>query len=214
MSAAYPPAGVPMQDMAQLWAGAVLMLSVVLLFLTRISPMIRILSWQALGLAAAAGWQGWARGERAFVVIALVVLAAKAAGLPMLLRRAVGVWPGDGEGETIGGIATAMAGVGLVALAALVVLPATVGLGWGVREALAIALSVLLLGLWIVATRRRVLPRLVGCVCAQNGCFLAVLAAGDASTTLGLALMELVVVAGGLLGVGVFAAGRVRWGWR
>jgi hydrogenase-4 component E len=99
----------------------------------------------------------------------------------------------------------------LVVLAAFAVLPATTGALSGLREGLAVALSVLLLGLLVMITRRQALPRVVGFLCAQNGVFLAVLAAGGMPMMVWLSLAGLVLVAAMVVALLVFriAADRV-----
>ncbi|MFN7001593.1 MAG: NADH-quinone oxidoreductase subunit K, partial [Elioraea tepidiphila] len=76
--------------------------------------------------------------------------------------------------ETALGIGPSLvAGVGLVALAILVVLPATEGARALAREDLALALSVVLLGMLMMITRRNAISQVIGLLSLENGLILA-----------------------------------------
>ena len=77
------------------------------------------------------------------------------------LETAVGIGP------------TMLAGVGLVVLATLLVLPVTVSSAALTRETLAIALSVVLIGFLVMITRRNAITQVVGFMSLENGLVLA-----------------------------------------
>ncbi len=64
-------------------------------------------------------------------------------------------------------------GVGLIGVAVLVVLPSTMSAVSLTREDLAIALSVVLLGLLVMVTRRNALAQIIGFLSTENGLVLA-----------------------------------------
>jgi hydrogenase-4 component E len=64
-------------------------------------------------------------------------------------------------------------GVALVALSILLVLPVTAASGALTRESLAAALSVVLLGLLMMITRRNAVSQVVGFMSLENGLILA-----------------------------------------
>jgi hydrogenase-4 component E len=112
---------------AHLLGGAVLVLSFGLLSQRRLAAVITLYALQGWALVATAGWQGWLQGAPALGVAGLIVLGATGVAAPVLLRRiarrsrlhqvvdtALGIFPGLAIGSA------------LVALAVLVVLPATI----------------------------------------------------------------------------------------
>lgn len=64
-------------------------------------------------------------------------------------------------------------GVGLIGISVLVVLPSTMSAVSLTREDLAIALSVVLLGLLVMTTRRSALAQIIGFLSTENGLVLA-----------------------------------------
>jgi hydrogenase-4 component E len=64
-------------------------------------------------------------------------------------------------------------GMALVALSIVVMLPVTTGEGAFVREGLAFALSIVLLGLLMMVTRRNAVSQVIGFMSLENGLVLA-----------------------------------------
>jgi hydrogenase-4 component E len=161
-------------DMAHLLGGGVLLLSFLLLYQRRIPAVINAFATQGLLLAAAVAWQGWVQDAAGLYLTALIALLAKALLIPLALRELVrrlelrrGVEAALGIGPSL------IAGLALVALAMLVVLPATAGAGAAAREDLALALSVVLLGLLMMVTRRNAISQVIGLLSLENGLVLA-----------------------------------------
>jgi hydrogenase-4 component E len=76
--------------------------------------------------------------------------------------------------ETAVGVGTAMTlGVGLVSLSVVLVLPVTASAAAITREDLAMALSVVLLGLLMMITRRNAVTQVIGFMSVENGLILA-----------------------------------------
>ena len=101
---------------------------------------------------------------------AFLALAAKGVLIPLALRalvRRLGSASHGGDGARHR--ASLVAGVGLVALSILVVLPATEGARALAREDLAIALSVVLLGMLMMITRRNALSQVIGLLSWRTG---------------------------------------------
>ncbi len=162
--------------LAGLLATAVLLLGFVVLA----AGDARACAGQAAVLAAAAAWQAWTRLSPELAVLALLCLA-KALTIAPLLRRRPDPAASHGGGGLLAMRAPVMGmlalGVALVALAMLVV-PR--------REALGLALSVMLLGL-LTALRG---ARGAGVLGLQNGVVLAALALpGSAALLLGCAAL-------------------------
>src|SRR5712691_7027026 len=75
--------------------------------------------------------------------------------------------------QVIGGGPVMLAGLGLVALSIMLVLPAVESANPLAREDLAFALAVILLGLLMMITRRNAVTQIVGFMSLENGLVLA-----------------------------------------
>jgi hydrogenase-4 component E len=177
------PAGAPVAafgvlayDMAHMLGGAALILSFALLYQRRITAVINIYAMQGIIVGAAAAWAGWSQAAPHLYITALIALVAKGVVIPIALHRIVVRLNVHREIETTLGIFPSMIlGVGLVALSISVVLPSTSG-GQAhtlTREDLTLALSVVLLGMLMMITRRNALTQVVGFLSLENGLILA-----------------------------------------
>ncbi|MBK1662824.1 hydrogenase-4 component E [Paracraurococcus ruber] len=161
-------------DVAHLLGGAMLLLSFVLLYQRRVGAVINALATQGAVLAGAAAWQGFVQSAPQLYLTALIALGAKAVLIPLALRTLLRRFDLDRRVETAMGIGPSLiAGVALVALAILVVLPITAGSRAIAREDLALALSVVLLGMLMMITRRNAILQVVGLMTLENGLILA-----------------------------------------
>ena len=161
-------------DTAHLLDTGVLILSFALLFQRRLFGVIRTYAYQALILAAAAAWQAHAQQAPHLYITAAIALVFKAGIVPFVLQRIVTAFNIHRSIETALGIgATLVAGMALVALAILLVLPVTTSSGALTRESLAIALSTVLLGLLVMISRRNAVSQVVGFMSLENGLILA-----------------------------------------
>jgi hydrogenase-4 component E len=161
-------------SLAHLMGGLILLCGFSLLSQRRLAAMITLYQMQALLLAAASFWQGFAQGEVDLYLTGLITLAIKAILLPWALRRIVLHFNLTRAVETAMPVALSMIlGVGLIGIAVLVVLPTTPGAVSLTREDLAIALSVVLLGLLAMTTRRNALAQVIGFLSTENGLVLA-----------------------------------------
>jgi hydrogenase-4 component E len=161
-------------DTAHMLDTGVLLLSFALLYQRRLFAVLRIYAWQALLLAAAAAWQAHAQHAPHLYITAAIALVFKAIIIPIALHRIIVYLDIHRSVETALGIgATMVVGVGLVALSILLVLPVTATSGALTRESLAAALSVVLLGLLVMITRRNAVSQVVGFMSLENGLILA-----------------------------------------
>jgi hydrogenase-4 component E len=200
--------GVLSYDLAHLLGGAVLVLSFGLLYQRRVPAVVNIYAAQAIMLAAAAAWQGYAQGEAQLYITALITLAAKGVAIPFALhivirrldvRRSIDV--------ALGIFPSMLLGVALVALAILVVLPVTLQSQTLTREDLALALSVVLLGLLVMITRRTALTQVIGFMSRENGLILAAVSVAGMPLIVELSVAVLILVASVVFGVFFF---RIR----
>jgi hydrogenase-4 component E len=161
-------------DMAHLLGGAILVLSFALLYQRRITAVLNIFALQAAVLAAAAAWQGHIQGAPHLFLTAVIALGFKAIVIPVALHRIVRLLAIHRTVETALGVGPSMiAGVACVALSVLVVLPITMQQAALTREDLALALSVVLLGMLMMITRRNAITQVVGFMSLENGLILA-----------------------------------------
>jgi hydrogenase-4 component E len=161
-------------DIGHLLSASVLVLSFALLFQRRILGVLRIFALQASVLAAAAAWQAWIQDAPHLYVTAAIALLFKGIAIPVTLQRIVVRLGIHRTVETVLGVGLAMlAGVGLVALSILLVLPVTHAAIALTRDDLALALSVVLLGLLMMITRRNAVTQVVGFMSLENGLILA-----------------------------------------
>jgi hydrogenase-4 component E len=195
-------------DVAHLLGGAMLLLSFVLLYQRRVVAVINAFATQGALLALAAAWQGWVQGAPGLYLTALIAFAAKTVLIPLALRALVRRLDLHRTVETALGIGPSLvAGVALVALAILVVLPITAGARAIAREDLALALSVVLLGMLMMITRRNAILQVVGLMSLENGLILAAVGVAGMPLVVELSTAALVLLAFVVAGVFVF---RIR----
>ena len=161
-------------DLAHLLGTSVLVLSFALLFQRRILGVLNIFALQAAVLAAAAAWQAFTQDAPHLYITAAIALAFKAIIIPLALRRIAFRFQIHRTVETVLGIGlTMIAGVCLVGLAIVLVLPLTRQSVLMTRDDLALALSIVLIGLLMMITRRNALTQVVGFMSLENGLILA-----------------------------------------
>ena len=161
-------------DVAHLLGTSVLVLSFALLFQRRILGVLNIFALQATVLAAAAAWQGFTQDAPHLYITAAIALLFKAIVIPVALRRIAVRFQIHRTVETVLGIGlTMIAGVCLVGLAIVLVLPLTRQSVLMTRDDLALALSIVLIGLLMMITRRNALTQVVGFMSLENGLILA-----------------------------------------
>jgi hydrogenase-4 component E len=145
-----------------------------LLFQRRILGVLNIFALQAAVLAAAAAWQGYTQDAPHLYITAAIALLFKAIAIPLALRRIAFRFRIHRTVETVLGIGlTMMAGVCLVGLSVVLVLPLTRQSVLMTRDDLALALSIVLIGLLMMITRRNALTQVVGFMSLENGLILA-----------------------------------------
>ncbi|MDQ1080149.1 hypothetical protein [Pseudoroseomonas cervicalis] len=170
------------QDLVNLLGGLVLLAGFALLPPRRLPALAGLIALQG-GLASLAlGWQALLLGDAGLLGLAALAGLAKALLVPFALRRLSPPLPMPAAPR--GAAWPLLAGLALVVLACLAVLPvgtvlpAGEALPWprASREDLAIALSVLLLGLLLLVLRRHPASLVAGLLGMENG--LTLLAAG------------------------------------
>jgi hydrogenase-4 component E len=163
---------------------------------------------QAVVLSASVAWQANIQHAPHLYVTALIALVLKAIVIPVALHRVVARLGIHRTIETVVGIGpTMLAGMGLVALSMVVMLKATAHADPLAREDLAFALSVVLLGLMMMVTRRNAVSQVVGFMSLENGLILAAAGAKGMPLVVEISVAFSVLVAFIVIGVFLF---RIR----
>jgi len=195
-------------DTGHFLAGAVLVISFMLLYQDRMFGMLKVFALQALALAAAVAWQAHAQDAPYLYVTAGIALVMKAMIIPWALRRMVIKLGIHRDIEKVVGVGmTMLGGVGLTALSVMVVFSVTEGAAGFTREDLAFALAVILLGLLTMITRRNAISQIIGFMSLENGLILAASGAKGMPLVVEISVAFSVLIAFFVFGVFVF---RIR----
>ena len=161
-------------DVSHLLAGSLVLLSFMMLYQARMFGLINVFALHAVALVLAILWQGYIQGASSLFITATIALVVKAIVIPVSLRRIVIQLGVHRTIETVVGIGpTMLAGIGLVALSMVVMLGVTTESDPLAREDLALALSVILLGLLMMVSRRNAVTQVIGFMSIENGLILA-----------------------------------------
>jgi hydrogenase-4 component E len=161
-------------DVAHMLAGLLVLVGFMMLYQVRLYALLHVLALHAFILALSVAWQAHIQDAPHLYITAALALGFKAILIPWALRRMVFRMGVHREIETVGGIGlTMLAGIGLVALSLEVMLPVTAQTDPVAREDIALALSVVLIGLLMMVTRRNAVSQVVGFMSLENGINLA-----------------------------------------
>ncbi len=195
-------------DIAHMLAGGMVLVSFMLLYQDRMFGLLNVFALHAAVLALSVGWQAYIQDAPHLYVTAAIALVLKAIIIPVALHRVVVRLGIHRTIETVGGIGpTMLFGIGLVALSMVVMLRATAAADPLAREDLAFALSVVLLGLLMMVTRRNAVSQIVGFMSLENGLILAATGAKGMPLVVEISVAFSVLVAFIVIGVFLF---RIR----
>ena len=190
-------------DVAHLLAGSLVLVSFMLLYQDRMYGLINVFALHAALLALSVAWQAFIQDAPHLYVTALIALVFKAIVIPGGLRRIIERLKIHRTLETVVGIGpTMLFGMGLCALSMVVMLPVTADAGALAREDLAFALSVFLLGLLMMVTRRNAVGQVIGFMSLENGLVLAATGARGMPLVVEISVAFSVLIA--LIVVGIF----------
>jgi hydrogenase-4 component E len=195
-------------DIAHLLAGGLVLMSFVLLYQDRMYALINVYALHALVLALSVAWQALVQSAPHLFVTAAIALAFKAIVIPTALHRIVARFGIHRQIEAVGGVApTMLAGMALVALSMVVMLRVTAAAGPLAREDMAFALSVVLLGLLIMVTRRNAVSQVIGFMSLENGLVLAATGAKGMPLVVEISVAFSILIAFIVIGIFLF---RIR----
>ncbi|MEQ8817432.1 MAG: hydrogenase-4 component E [Thalassobaculum sp.] len=195
-------------DIAHMLAGGLVLLSFVMLYQDRLSALLNAFALHAVVLAASVAWQAFAQDAPHLYVTAAIALAFKAVVIPTALHRIIRRLGIHREIEAVVGAGpTMLAGMGLVALSLVVMLRVTADADPLAREDLAFALSVVLLGLLMMVTRRNAVSQVVGFMSLENGLVLAAAGAKGMPLVVEISVAFSILIAFIVIGIFLF---RIR----
>jgi hydrogenase-4 component E len=190
-------------DVAHLLAGGLVVVSFMLLYQDRLTALINVFAMQATLLALSVAWQAFIQGAGHLYATAGIAFLFKVLVVPLALHRLVRQLGVHREIETVVGVGpTMLAGMALVALSLVLMLRVTAEADPLAREDLAFALSVILLGLLMMVTRRNAVSQVVGFMSLENGLILAATGAKGMPLVVEISVAFSVLIA--LIVIGVF----------
>jgi hydrogenase-4 component E len=195
-------------DIAHLLAGGLVLISLLMLYQDRLTALINVFAAQAVTLSLSVAWQAFIQNAPHLYVTAVIALVFKALIIPLALHRIIKQLGIHREIDQVVGIGpTMLAGIGLVALALVVMLGVTPDADRLAREDLAFALSVFLLGLLMMVTRRNAVGLVIGFMSLENGLVLAATGAKGMPLVVEISVAFSVLIAFIVIGVFLF---RIR----
>lgn len=195
-------------DIAHMLAGGLVLVSFMMLYQDRLTALLRVLALHAFVLALAVAWQAHIQGAPHLYLTAAIALGFKAVFIPVALHRIIVRLGIHREIETVGGIGlTMLAGIFLVALSLEVMLPVTAHSDPVAREDIALALSVVLIGLLMMVTRRNAVSQVVGFMSMENGIILAATGARGMPLVVEISVAFSILIAFIVIGIFLF---RIR----
>jgi hydrogenase-4 component E len=195
-------------DIAHLLAGGLVVVSFLLLYQDRLYALLNIFAFHAFVLALSVAWQAYGQDAPHLYVTAAIALLFKAIAIPLVLHRIIQRLRIHREIETVVGVGlTMLAGIGLVALSMVVMLQVTGTADPLAREDLAFALSVVLLGLLMMVTRRNAVSQVIGFMSMENGLVLAATGAKGMPLVVEISVAFSILIAFIVIGIFLF---RIR----
>ena len=195
-------------DIAHLLAGSLVLVSFLLLYQDRMFALLNVFALHAFVLSLAVGWQAFMQAAPHLYITSIIALCFKAIVIPWALHRIVQRLGIHRAIEPVGSIGlTMLLGIGLVALSIVVMLPVTTAASSIGREDLAFALSVVLLGMLMMVSRRNAVSQVVGFMSLENGLVLAATGAKGMPLVVEISVAFSILIAFIVIGIFLF---RIR----
>jgi hydrogenase-4 component E len=190
-------------DVAHMYAGGLVLVSFMLLYQDRMFGLLNTFALHALVVSLSVAWQAHIQEAPHLYITAAIALVVKAIIIPVALHRIIVRLGIHRTIDTVGSIGqTMLAGIGLVALSIMVMLPISAEAGTLTREDLAFSLSVILLGLLMMISRRNAVSQIIGFMSIENGLILAATAAKGMPLVVEISVAFSIIIA--LIVVGIF----------
>jgi hydrogenase-4 component E len=151
-------------------AGVFLLAGVLMLWRRELASIIRLFAAQGVALAALVAVLGLHQDHPELLGVAGGVLLLRAGVLPYLMRRALAASGEARETQPLVNVAASLLAAAALTLLAYAVSQPLVALAPSpATQAIPVGLTVVLIGLFVLATRRRALSQVVGLLLVDNG---------------------------------------------
>src|SRR6266702_5607384 len=195
-------------DVAHLFAGGLVLVSFMMVYQNRLYAMLNVFALHAVVLAFSVGWQAYIPAAPHLYITAVIAIIFKGVIIPVALHRIIQRLGIHREIETVVDVGpTMLFGIGLVALSMVVMLRVTAEADRLAREDVALALSVILLGLLMMVTRRNAVSQVVGFMSLENGLVLAATGANGMPLVVEMSVAFSILIAFIVIGIFLF---RIR----
>ena len=195
-------------DVAHLLAGGLVLVSFMMLYQDRLYALLNVFALHAFVLALSVGWQAYIQNAPHLFITTAIAIAFKGIIIPVALHRIIQRLGIHREIETVVGIGpTMLFGIGVVALSMAVMLRVTTEADRLAREDVALALSVVLLGLLMMVTRRNAVSQVIGFMSIENGLVLAATGAKGMPLVVEISVAFSILIAFIIVGIFLF---RIR----
>ncbi|QFY07654.1 hypothetical protein GBF35_14015 [Nonomuraea phyllanthi] len=156
-------------QLLDLACGAFLLTAVLVLWRRELAAIVWLFALQGIALTALIVVLGARQGDLELILIGLGVGALRAGLLPYLMRRALAAGGGGRETQPLVNVATSLLVAAVLAMLAYALSQPLVRLSpTPATQAVPVALTVLLIGFFLLVTRRRALSQLVGFLLMDN----------------------------------------------
>jgi hydrogenase-4 component E len=195
-------------DVAHLLAGGLVLVSMMLLYQDRMFGLLNVFAFHAFVVSLSVAWQAVIQHAPHLFITAAIALIVKAIIIPVALHRIIVQLGIHRTVETVVGIGpTMLAGMALVALSMVVMLRVTAQADPIAREDLTFALSVVLLGLLMMVSRRNAVSQVVGFMSIENGLIMAATGAKGMPLVVEISVAFSILIAFIVIGIFLF---RIR----
>ncbi len=195
-------------DVAHLLAGGLVLVSFMLLYQDRMFGLLNAFALHAFVVSLSVAWQALIQHAPHLYITAAIALLFKAIFIPLALHRLIVRLEIHRTVETVVGIGpTMIAGMMLVALSMVVMLRVTAQADPLAREDLTFALSVVLLGMLMMVTRRNAVSQVIGFMSLENGLIMAATGAKGMPLVVEISVAFSILIAFIVIGIFLF---RIR----
>ena len=195
-------------DVAHLLAGSLVLVSFTLLYQDRMFGVLNMFALHAFVVSLSVGWQAFIQHAPHLYITAAIALLFKGIIIPVALHRIVVRLNIHRTVEAVVGIGpTMLVGMGLVALSIVLMLRVTSEADPLAREDLTFALSVVLLGMLMMVTRRNAVSQVIGFMSIENGLIMAATGAKGMPLVVEISVAFSVLIAFIVIGIFLF---RIR----
>jgi Hydrogenase 4 membrane component (E) len=163
-------------NLIDVFAVMMLLLSLLAMATTRIGQLLTAFALQSVALAALAVTIAVSTGHNEMYIMAIITFAVKAMLIPWFMRRTVEkIKIGRNVDSALGVPGSLLLSAAMITAAYYITEPLMANIDTITRDCLAISLSIVFIGLFMMSTRRKALTQAIGLLMMENGLFLGVM---------------------------------------